>query len=60
MKLIGYLYVKSETKEESFKKNFNLTGDLSGNTSKNGSLVIRNLNAPEHSAVYYCAASDAH
>ena len=59
MKLIGYLYVKSETKEESFKKNFNLTGDLSGNTSKNGSLVIHNLNT-EHSAVYYCAASDAH
>ncbi len=60
LKLIGYLYYGNAEHEKSFKEHFNITGDLSGSTAKNGSLFIVDLKAPEHSAVYYCAASYAH
>lgn len=58
MKLIGYLYFKDPIMEESYKDNFNISGDLGGNTAKNGSLVVRGVKQ-EHSAVYYCAACEA-
>lgn len=54
MKLIGYLYMKDPTVERPFQKHFSLSGDLSGNTQKNSSLVMQNLNA-----VHYCAAREA-
>ncbi|KAF3700864.1 Immunoglobulin lambda variable 3-25 [Channa argus] len=59
MKLIGYLYFKDVTMEKPYDKNFNISGDMSGTTAKNGSLII-NLAETEHSAVYYCAAREAH
>ena len=59
LKRIGHVYYGDIEHEESFKKHFNITGDMSGSTAKNGSLFIVNLKAPEHSAVYYCAASKA-
>lgn len=58
MKLIGYLNFKAPTMEESYKDHFNISGDLGGNTAKNGSLVVRGVKQ-EHSAVYYCAAREA-
>lgn len=60
LKRIGHVYYGSKDYEPPFKDSFNLTGDMSGNTAKNGSLQISNLVAPDHSAVYYCAASSAH
>lgn len=60
VKRIGHVYYGTVEQEENFKEHFNITGDLSANTAKNGSLFIVNLRAPDHSAVYYCAASDAH
>ncbi|KAK2826670.1 hypothetical protein Q5P01_020884 [Channa striata] len=59
LKLIGYLYLKDVTMEKPYEKDFKLSGDLSGNTAKNGSLNIQ-LKGKEHSAVYYCAAREAH
>jgi len=58
MKLIGYLHYKEPKMEDPYEKDFNISGDLSVNTVKNGFLTIE---APEqkHSAVYYCAASKA-
>uniref|UniRef100_A0A3P8SBB5 Immunoglobulin V-set domain-containing protein n=1 Tax=Amphiprion percula TaxID=161767 RepID=A0A3P8SBB5_AMPPE len=58
MKLIGYLYVSDPTVEEQYKDNFNIIGDLSGSSKKNGSLKIQVV-GPEQGAVYYCAASKA-
>ncbi|TKS87118.1 Immunoglobulin kappa variable 1-16 [Collichthys lucidus] len=58
MKLIGYLYFKAVTMENLYEKQFNISGDLGGNTAKNGSLVFQTPGF-EHSAVYYCAASEA-
>lgn len=60
LKRIGHVYYSSIEQEESFKEHFNITGDMSASTAKNGSLFIVNLKAPDHNAVYYCAASDAH
>ncbi|XP_036928135.1 uncharacterized protein LOC119004910 [Acanthopagrus latus] len=59
LKRIGHVLHNNREYEESFREDFNITGDMSGTTAKNGSLFIYNLKAPEHSAVYYCAASDA-
>ncbi|KAL7380450.1 hypothetical protein ABVT39_018161 [Epinephelus coioides] len=50
LKRIGHVYYSNIEREESFKKHFTLTGDMSGETAKNGSLVIDSLKAPEHSA----------
>ncbi|CAI5695659.1 unnamed protein product [Oreochromis niloticus] len=58
MKLIGFLYFKAVTSEEQYKDNFNIIGDLGGNTAKNGSLIVKDAQQ-EHSAVYYCAAREA-
>ncbi|RVE57551.1 hypothetical protein OJAV_G00217350 [Oryzias javanicus] len=58
MRLIGYLYHKDSTLEEGFQKDFSFSGDLSGDTEKNSSLVIRNTEQNQN-AVYYCAARDA-
>uniref|UniRef100_A0A3B3HIP9 Ig-like domain-containing protein n=1 Tax=Oryzias latipes TaxID=8090 RepID=A0A3B3HIP9_ORYLA len=58
MKLIRYLYMKDPTVERPFQKHFSLSGDLSGNTQKNSSLVIRNAEQ-NLNAVYYCAAREA-
>lgn len=60
LKRIGQVYYSNIELEESFKEHFNISGDMSGNTAKNGSLFIVNLKAPNHIAVYYCAASYAH
>ncbi|KAK9533972.1 hypothetical protein VZT92_009050 [Zoarces viviparus] len=57
MTLIGYLYHKAVTMEKPYKEDFNLSGDLSGTTAKNGSLIV--TLKQDHSAVYYCAASEA-
>ncbi|KAK2892162.1 hypothetical protein Q8A73_017827 [Channa argus] len=60
LKRIGHVYYSKLEHEKSFQNHFNITGDLSGQTAKNGSLFIVDLKAPEHTAVYYCAASYAH
>ena len=60
MKLIGYVEYSQIYYEELYKEHFNITGDLSGNKAKNGSLFIVDLRESEHSAVYYCAARYAH
>ena len=60
LKRIGHVYQKSIEHEEPFREHFNITGDMSGDTAKNSSLFITNLKTPEHTAVYYCAASYAH
>ncbi|KAF3700858.1 Ig heavy chain V region 3 Precursor [Channa argus] len=60
LKRIGHVYYSNIEHEKSFQNHFNITGDLSGQTAKNGSLFIVDLKAPEHTAVYYCAASYAH
>uniref|UniRef100_A0A8C3G6J1 Ig-like domain-containing protein n=1 Tax=Cyclopterus lumpus TaxID=8103 RepID=A0A8C3G6J1_CYCLU len=57
MKHIGYLYYKEVTMEEPYKDHFSMSGDLGVNTAKSGSLIV--TLTPEHSAVYYCAASEA-
>lgn len=54
---IGHIYYGTIDLEESLKTHFNMTGDMSGNGPKNGSLLITALKASDHSAVYYCAAS---
>ncbi len=59
MKLIGYLQYSAVTMEEKYKKDFNMSGDLGGDKTKNGSLIIQ-VTGKEQSAVYYCAASKAH
>eukprot|EP00063_Salmo_salar_P063081 XP_014037916.1 PREDICTED: uncharacterized protein LOC106591229 [Salmo salar] len=53
MKLIGYAYTKSITMEKSFEKHFNVSGD----GEKEAYLHLVSLRGPEHSAVYYCVAS---
>lgn len=58
MKLIGYLYSKDVTMEELYKNNFNISGDLTGNTAKKSSLIVK-LTGEEQNAVYYCAAREA-
>lgn len=57
MNLLGYLSYKDATMEETYKKDFNISGDLSVNTLKNASLTISA--AEKHSAFYFCAASKA-
>ncbi|XP_074789766.1 immunoglobulin kappa variable 1-39 [Mastacembelus armatus] len=59
LKRIGHVYYSEIKHEESFEKHFKITGDMSGETAKNGSLFISDLKAPDHTAVYYCAASYA-
>ncbi|KAF1374491.1 hypothetical protein PFLUV_G00229650 [Perca fluviatilis] len=49
LKRIGHVYYSNIEQEKSFKEHFNITGDMSGDGAKNGSLVIYNLKAPEHS-----------
>lgn len=60
LKLIGYGYnqFRSDSVEEHFKTHFKLEGELSGNT-KNGSLIIENVEEQEHTATYFCAAREA-
>ncbi|XP_014848964.1 PREDICTED: Ig kappa chain V19-17-like [Poecilia mexicana] len=58
MKLIGHLYFKDATMEDGYKKDFGISGDLGGDTAKNGSLTIQTVKQ-DHSAVYYCAAREA-
>ncbi|AWP15895.1 Hypothetical protein SMAX5B_003331 [Scophthalmus maximus] len=58
MKLVGYLYFKDVTMEAPYDKDFNISGDLGGNTAKKGSLLMKSVGRG-HSAVYYCAASEA-
>ncbi|CDQ94270.1 unnamed protein product [Oncorhynchus mykiss] len=59
LKLIGNLYHKNPTIESSYEKHFNMSGDLGGGGPKNASLNMFNLRRPQHSAVYFCAASYA-
>ncbi|KAG7229203.1 hypothetical protein INR49_013146, partial [Caranx melampygus] len=58
LKLLGYGYseFKNDSVEPAFRQHFKLTGDLSGDKVKNGSLSISKLKAPEHTATYFCAA----
>lgn len=60
LKRIGHVYYSNIDIEDSLKEHFRITGDMSGSTAKNGSLLLVNLKAPDHSALYYCAASYAH
>ena len=46
LKRIGHVYYSNIEQEKSFKEHFNITGDMSGDGAKNGSLVIYNLKAP--------------
>lgn len=59
MRLIGYLNFKDATMENRYERDFNITGDLSRNEKKEGSLVV-NTAGDGHTAVYYCAAREAH
>lgn len=59
LKLIGYVDYNRVNYEEIYKEHVSITGKLSGNTAKNGSLSIQDLKESEHSGVYYCAARDA-
>lgn len=59
MKLIGYLYFKDVTMEDPYKENFTISGDLGGDKTKNGSLIIQ-VTGLDKGAVYYCAAREAH
>lgn len=59
LKLIGHLYMKDMTMENENDKNVQISGDLRGNTAKNASLII-NAVEKKHTAVYYCAAREAH
>uniref|UniRef100_A0A3B3UW57 Ig-like domain-containing protein n=1 Tax=Poecilia latipinna TaxID=48699 RepID=A0A3B3UW57_9TELE len=59
MKLIGYLYFKDPTIEDGYKKDFGISGDLGGDTAKNGSLTIQTVKQ-DHSAVYYFLCSDSY
>ncbi|MEQ2237691.1 hypothetical protein ILYODFUR_025660 [Ilyodon furcidens] len=58
MKLIGYLYFKDVIMEDGYQKDFRISGDLGGETAKNGSLIIQTLEQV-HTGVYYCAAREA-
>uniref|UniRef100_A0A3P9JZJ2 Immunoglobulin V-set domain-containing protein n=1 Tax=Oryzias latipes TaxID=8090 RepID=A0A3P9JZJ2_ORYLA len=58
MKLIGYLHYSATTMEQKYKDDFKISGDLSGSTAKNGSLMIKKAEQ-NSSAVYFCAASKA-
>lgn len=58
LKLIAYLYFKSQTTY--IEEHLNVSGDLSQNDPKNVSLNMFNLKGPDHSAVYFCAASEGH
>lgn len=59
MKLIGYLNFKDVKMEKNYEEQFNISGDLGGTTTKNGSLIVQ-ITGQQHSAVYYCAAREAH
>lgn len=59
LKLIGHLYTSDIKMEDEDDRNVQIAGDLSGSTAKNSSLVI-NVADPKHTAVYYCAAREAH
>ncbi|CAI5695667.1 unnamed protein product [Oreochromis niloticus] len=58
MKLIGFLNYAAVTLEEQYRDHFSITGNLGGNSAKNGSLSIQ-VKGQQDSAVYYCAASKA-
>lgn len=59
--LIGFGYGKftDDSVEAPFREHFELSGDLMGD-KKNVSLSIRDIKSAEHSATYFCAASQAH
>uniref|UniRef100_G3NNU1 Ig-like domain-containing protein n=1 Tax=Gasterosteus aculeatus aculeatus TaxID=481459 RepID=G3NNU1_GASAC len=59
VKLIGHGYTvfRNDSAEEPFRKTFKLTGDLSDKT-KSGVLSITKLDVREHTATYFCAASE--
>lgn len=59
MRLIGYLYYNDATMEDPYKQDFNISGDLRVNEKKESSLVV-NTAGEGHTAVYYCAAREAH
>uniref|UniRef100_A0A3P9NUR3 Ig-like domain-containing protein n=1 Tax=Poecilia reticulata TaxID=8081 RepID=A0A3P9NUR3_POERE len=59
LELIGHLYTSSIKMEDEDDQNVRIVGDLSGSTAKNSSLVI-NIVEQKHTAVYYCAAREAH
>ncbi|MEQ2288424.1 hypothetical protein AMECASPLE_022432 [Ameca splendens] len=59
LKLIGHVNTNDVTMEDKNDKNVKISGDLSGNTAKNTSLIIDAVEQ-KHTAVYYCAAREAH
>ena len=58
LNLIGHVNFQNINVESAFEKDFSISGDLSGQTAMNGSLLV-SLKGPESSGVYYCAASIA-
>ena len=56
--LIGHLHYQSIYVESAFEKDFSFSGDLSGDTAKNISLLVR-LKDPVSNGMDYCAASVA-
>lgn len=58
LRRVGHVNYDKVYLEDGFTQHFTATGDTSGNQPKNGSLLIASLRAPDHSGVYYCAASD--
>ena len=56
---IGHINYNNKDYADGFEKHFKFEGDLSGNNAKNIYMFIEDAQ-PEHSAVYYCAASYAH
>lgn len=61
LKLIGYGYgdFRNDSVEEPFTKHMKLAGDLNA-AKKNVSLSIKDVEASEHDATYFCAAREAH
>lgn len=49
----------NDSVEKPFRKHIKLAGDLNA-AKKNVSLSIKDVNASEHDATYFCAAREAH
>ena len=53
LSLIGHVFFQNINVESAFVKDFSISGDLSGESTKNSSLHVH-LKEPESIGVYYC------